>query len=350
MIPETPEARRDRERCPVCRSPHRFNIERMRRQDRLPYAEIQQSLQSVDAEIPLRAIIRHFIRGHDDLMVQGDPQLPAWLVEDDTELNRYTREEGYCRTIDDLCPHVPAGTASTCAQINHPECERFRLHALLERMADLEIRSAAQPAAAVPSGERLTLTEPLVPMQTVEVEARSGARRGIYGSSVLALDASKIVISIPTRLHEVLPLAPGDRVAVSYQGRVSKYVFETSVRAVKENRVDLEPPASIGIASRRSPRIPLRDSEVRIVRVERGHEELTGTALDASMQGVRAVMPDELLQWERVRVTVSLPDGPMTADGEVVRVERLNDRRVAHGIYFIGLTSDDVARLRRLGG
>jgi hypothetical protein len=187
-------------------------------------------------------------------------------------------------------------------------------------------------------------------MKTIEVEARSGTRRGIYASTVLALEPTKIVISVPTRLHEMLPLAAGDTLAISYQGRVSKYVFETAVRAVKENRVELDPPASVGIASRRSPRIPLRDSSVKVVRVERALEEVSGTAIDASMQGVRAVMPQQLGQWERVRVTVSLPDGPLTADGEVVRVERLADKQISHGIYFVGLSSDNIARLRRLGG
>lgn len=349
MIPETPEARRERDRCPVCRSPQRETIERMRQRDRQPYVEIHRSILATDAEISLRAIIRHFIRGHDDLIARNEPQLPAWLLADDTELERFTREEGYCQTIDDLCPHVPAGAARTCEQVGHPECERFRFHALMERMIDLEARNPAPPAAA-PAGERLALTEPLVPMQTVEVEARTGAQRGIYASTVLALNASKIVISVPTRLHEMLPLAVGDRVVVSYQGRVSKYVFEAAVRAIKENRVDLDAPTSIGIASRRSPRIALRDSSVKVVRVERGQEELSGTAIDASMQGVRAVMPVALSQWERVRVTVTLPDGPLTADGEVVRVERLGEQRVSHGIYFIGLSPNDVARLRRLGG
>jgi PilZ domain-containing protein/flagellar protein YcgR len=350
VIRETPEARRERDRCPVCRSPHRQTIERMRRWDRAPYAAVARSVRSLGADISVRAIMRHFIRGHDHLIPQSDPELPTWLLEDDGEMERYTRDEGYCRTIDDLCPHVPAGTASACAQINHPECERFRLHALMERMLDLEARSAEPEAAPQQAGERVVLTEPLAPMKTIEVEARSGTRRGIYASTVLALEPTKIVISVPTRLHEMLPLAAGDNVAISYQGRVSKYVFETAVRAVKENRVELDPPASVGIASRRSPRIPLRDSGVKVVRVERALEEVSGTAIDASMQGVRAVMTQQLGQWERVRVTVSLPDGPLTADGEVVRVERLADRQISHGIYFVGLSSDNIARLRRLGG
>src|SRR3989442_5336694 len=120
-----------------------------------------------------------------------------------------------------------------------------------------------------------------------------------------------------------MALVAGDRVTVSYQGRVSKYVFETAVRSVREGRVELEPPGTIGIASRRSPRVPLRDTTVRVKRVEQGGEELVGTAMDASIQGVRVVMSTGLPQWERVRVTVSLPDGPLDVDGEVVRVELL---------------------------
>src|SRR5207245_11027567 len=107
---------------------------------------------------------------------------------------------------------------------------------------------------------------------------------------------------MPTRLQETLALAAGDRVTVSYQGRVSKYVFETAVQSVLEGRVDLEPPGTIGIASRRSPRVPLRDSTVRVRRVEHGGEELAATAMDASMQGVRGVMSTGLPQCERARL------------------------------------------------
>jgi len=324
-------------------------IERMRHAERAAYTEIYRVLQP-EAGISLRWLIRHFTRGHEFVLPNNDAKLPGWLVEDDSEMQRYRREQGYCRTIEDLCPHVPAGTISTCEQVRHPECERFRLHTLRERLIDAEVRSVSPPTAAPAGAERVALTEPLVPQQRLEVEKRTGQQRGIFSSTVLAIEPAQIVISMPTRLQETLALAAGDRVSLSYQGRVSKYVFETAVRAVREGRADLEPPGTIGIASRRSPRVPLRDTTVRMKRVERGGEELAGTALDASMQGVRVVMRTELPQWERVRVTVSLPDGPLEVDGEVVRVERVGPGQVAHGIYFTILSPDDIARLRRLGG
>lgn len=348
MIPESPEARRERERCPVCHSPHRQMIERMRHEDRAAYAEIYRAAQA-DTGITLRLLIRHFTRGHEFVLPQ-DSQPPEWLVEDEAEHERYRRDQGYCRTIDDLCPHVPPGTISTCEQVGHPECERFRLYTLREQLIDAEARNVALPVAASAEVDRVALTEPLVPQQRIEVEGRSGAQRGIFSSTALTIDPAQVTISVPTRLQETMVLASGDRISISYQGRVSKYVFETTVKAVRGNRIDLEPPGAIGIASRRSPRIPLRDSAVRVQRVERGGAELTGTALDASMQGVRVVMSTELLQWERVRVTVSLPDGPLAADGEVVRVEPLGGGQVAHGIYFIGLDPQEIARLRRRGG
>jgi hypothetical protein len=349
VIPESPEAQQEREQCPVCLSPLRRAIEHMRYIDRAGYAEIHRALPA-DAVISLRAVIRHFTRGHESGSPRDVSQLPAWLLEDDAELERYMREQGYCRTIEDLCPHVPAGTISTCDQIGHPECERFRLHLMRERLLDMEMRVPWAPAPGPLTSERVMLTEPLVPQQRVEVETPGGSRRGIFASTVLAIDPALIAITALTRLHETLPLAPGDRVRVSYQGRTSKYVFETTVRAVRETRVDLDPPATIGIASRRSPRIPLRDSVVRIKRIERGGEEVTGTALDVGAQGMRIVMAIEIPQWERVQVTVSLPDGPLVADGEVVRVERMSPGQVALGLYFVGVGPDDLVRLRRLGG
>lgn len=347
---ESPEARREREACPVCRSPQRRTVERMRRVDQAAYAEIYRYLQSVNDDASLRWVIRHFGRGHDLLSPSDDTQLPAWLFADENELVRYMQQYGYCRTIDDLCPHIPAGTVSSCEQIDHPECGRWRSYTLRERLVDVEARNVAPATPPPATGAPLSLVEPLVVHQAIEVESKSGPRRGIYASTVLVLEPHLVVIAVPTRLHELLPLAPGDRVSVSYQGRVSKYVFETAVRGVKENRVELEPPASVEIASRRSPRIPLRDSAVKVVRVERGGEELAGTAINASVQGIRVLLPSELVQWERVRVVVSLADGPLTAEGEVVRVEPQSSGEVAHGIYFTGLTADDLQRLQRLGG
>lgn len=85
-------------------------------------------------------------------------------------------------------------------------------------------------------------------------------------------------------------------------------------------------------------------------RVERGHDVIMGTGLDASGRGVRVVVPTELVRWERVQITVSLPDGPLTSDGEVVRVEHLGPKEVAYGIYFTGLNAEEMARLQRLEG
>lgn len=347
---ESSEARREREACPLCRSPQRRIVERMRRMERAAYTEIHRHLQSTDAGVSLRWVIRHFSRGHDGFYASDDTDLPVWLFEDERELQRYAQDYGYCHTIDDLCPHIPPQTVSTCEQVDHPECARWRFHTLWERLMDVEARNLAPSPAMPATGERVALVEPLTSQQAVEVEPRTSARSGIYASTVLALEPTRVVIATPARLHEKLALVPGDRVAVSYQGRVSKYVFETTVRGIQENRVELDPPATVNIASRRSPRIPLRDSAVRVVRVERSSEELSGTALDASLQGLRVVMPRQLGQWERVRVTVSLPDGPWSADGEVVRVELVSPREVVHGIHFTGLHSDDISRLRRLGG
>jgi len=348
-LPESDVARRERDLCPVCRSAHRPTVERMRRMERTSYDEIRRYLQSLDDEISLRWIMRHFGRGHDMLVPADDSSLPAWVLADDAELARYLEQYGYCRTIDDLCPHVPARTVSSCDVVDHPECERFRRYALRERVLDAEARHVA-PAPDAARGTPQALVEPLVVHQSVEVESRSGPRRGIYASSVLALQADAIAISVPTRLHELLPLAPGDRIAVSYQGRVSKYVFETTVRGVRENRVEVAHPAAVSIASRRSPRIPLQDSAVRVVRIERGGDELVGSVANASAQGLRVILPAELVQWERVRITISLADGPLAAEGEVVRVEPLASGAVAHGIYFTGLTPEDLGRLQRLGG
>lgn len=345
---ESDAARRERESCPVCASAHRQTIERMRRMERAAYADIRRYLESLDEDVSLRWIMRHFGRGHDLLTPADEGGVPAWVFEDEAELVRFMEQQGYCRTIDDLCPHVPARTVSDCETIDHQECERFRRYAFRERLLDAEVRA---PAAAVPAaGTPHTLVEPLTVNQNVEVESRSGPRRGIFASTVLALAPEAIAVSVPTRLHEMLPLSPGDRVAISYQGRVSKYVFETTVRGIRENRVEVAHPPAVSIASRRSPRIPLRDSAVRVVRIERGGEELTGSAANVSLEGLRVILTSELVHWERVRITVSLADGPLTSEAEVVRVEILASGAVAHGIYFTGLAPEDLGRLQRLGG
>ncbi|MDR7400801.1 MAG: flagellar brake protein [Armatimonadota bacterium] len=349
MITESPEARRERQACPVCRCPQRRMIERMRQISRVPYRDILATLDPA-AGISLRSLIRHFTRGHTEFAPAEDLPLPSWLLEDETELDRYMREAGFCRTIEDLCPHVPPGVISTCERIGHAECARFRLYTFRERLLDAEGRAGPPSPEASRPTEAVSLTEPLTVHQAVEVESLAGTQGGVFASTVLAIEPDAIRIALPTRLTETLSLTPGDRLAVQYQGRISKYAFETTVRAVRGREVDLAAPASVGIASRRSPRVRLRDSAVRVIRVEQGGREVAGVALDASLQGVRVQAAADLVLWERVRVIVSLPDGPLAADGEVVRVEPSGADQRAYGIYFIGLGADSLARLRRLGG
>jgi hypothetical protein len=321
----------------------------MRQAARAPYREILATLDPGEG-ISLRGLIRHFTRGHTEFTPADDLQLPSWVLEDDVELDRYMREAGFCRTIEDLCPHVPPGTISTCEQIGHPECARFRLYSLRERLLDAEgPTDVVEPHPARPH-QVVSLTEPLTVRQPVEVESLTGPPRGIFSSTVVSIEPDRIAITVPARRHETLALAAGDPVAVFYQGRISRYVFETTVQAVGTTQVDLTPPASVGIASRRSPRVQLQDSTVRVIRIEQGGQELAGSALDASLQGVRVLAAADLVLWERVRVIVSLPDGPLAADGEVVRVEPSGTGQKAYGIYFIGLGADSLARLRRLGG
>lgn len=348
MHTETDAARREREACPICVSTHRRTVDRMRRVERASYAEIRRYLGSMDEDVSLRWIMRHFGRGHDLLVPAEDGGVPGWVYEDEAELLRFAQDYGYCRTIDDLCPHVAPHLVSDCETVAHPECERFRRYTFRERLLDVEARTPVAPAT--PAGAPHTLVEPLVVNQSIEVESRGGPRRGIYASTVLALAADIIAISVPTRLAEMLPLAPGDRIGVSYQGRVSKYNFETTVQGIRENRVEIGHPPAVSIASRRSPRIPLRDSSARVVRIERGGDEISGSAANVSQEGLRLILASELVHWERVRITVSLADGPLTAEAEVVRIEALPAGGVAHGMYFTGLAPEDRARLQRLGG
>src|SRR5256712_13008366 len=150
--------------------------------------------------------VRHFTRGPEFLAPSCDSKLAGWAGEDDNELQRYKREQGYCRTIEDLCPHVPAGTISTCEIVAHAECERFRLYTLRERLIDVEVHNVPPPAAAPADAERAALTEPLAPQQRVEVETKSGQQRGIFSSTVLAIEPSLIGLTMPARLAAAMAL------------------------------------------------------------------------------------------------------------------------------------------------
>ena len=197
------------------------------------------------------------------------------------------------------------------------------------------------------SDGRVTLVEPLTVTQPLEIET-AGAR-GIYASTVVAVDPSQLVITMPTRHGEPLSLALGDRLSVSYRGRVSKYGFDTTVRALRPGQVIVELPAAVVIASRRSPRIPLRNASIDLERIEQGGAKVRGRGIDVSIRGLRVGLPLELAQGERVRVTVPLPDGPLGVHGEVVRVEPGGRGEIVHGIYFTRLSAKQVARLRKLG-
>src|SRR3990170_4619603 len=97
---ESDAARRERESCPVCGSVHRQTIERMRRMEHAAYADIRRYLQSLDEDVSLRWMMRHFGRGHDLLTPADEAGVPAWVFEDESELVRFMEQYGYCRTID----------------------------------------------------------------------------------------------------------------------------------------------------------------------------------------------------------------------------------------------------------
>jgi len=351
-IDESGEARREREGCPICTSLHRRSVERMRRVERAGYPDIHRFLQTVGEDVSLRRVIRHFGRGHDRFSPPSeDTEIPAWLFEDEEEFERYMHQYGYCRTIDDLCPHISPRSVSTCDRIDHPECGLWRENVLRERVADLEATRPPRGLVAVADDEgagRVALVEPLTVNQPLEIEI-GGAHAGIYASNVVSIDGNQLLIRVPTRLKETLSVAPGERLTIFYRGRVSKYGFETIVRALHQGRVVVEPPTTVTIASRRSPRIPLRNARADVERFEQGSAQITGRGIDASIRGLRLVLPVELAQWERVRVTVHLPDGPLAVQGEIVRVEPGSDGEFVHGIYFTGLSAEEVARLRKLG-
>ncbi|HET6781814.1 MAG TPA: flagellar brake protein, partial [bacterium] len=311
----------------------------MRRVERAGYPDIHRFLQTVGEDVSLRWVIRHFGRGHDRFSPPSeDTEIPTWLFEDEEEFERYMHQYGYCRTIDDLCPHIASRSVSTCAEVDHPECGAWRENVLRERVADLEatrLPGSLAAAAGDADAGRVALVEPLTVNQPLEIEV-GGAHAGIYASAVVAIERNQLLIRVPTRLKETLSVAPGERLTIFYRGRVSKYGFETTVRAVHQGRVGVEPPTTVTIASRRSPRIPLRNSRADVERVEQGSVQVSGRGIDASIRGLRLVLPVELAQWERVRVTVHLPDGELTVQGEVVRVEPGSDGEFVHGIYFTG--------------
>lgn len=194
------------------------------------------------------------------------------------------------------------------------------------------------------------LVEPMAAGQAVEVEAADNPRAGLFESTVVALTPEHVAIALPQRHEETLPLSPGATLRIRYQGQVSKYAFETVVRAVGHEVVTLDLPAGIDIASRRADRVPLHRLPVSVLRVEHDNEELRGVGIDMSAWGMRVILPRPLEQWERVRAAVILPDGPLVTDAQVVRIDEEGPSEIAHGFYYPHLTSDELNRLRLLGG
>jgi c-di-GMP-binding flagellar brake protein YcgR len=197
---------------------------------------------------------------------------------------------------------------------------------------------------------RYPLVEPMVPDQPIEVEPVDRPRAGVYQSSVVAVTPAHIAISRPKRRAELLKLTAGATLRVRYQGQVSKYAFESVVREVQPDLVILDLPANIDIASRRADRVTLKGAPITVVRLDHDAAELLGAGIDVSAWGIQVVLPEPLAQWERVRLIVTLPDGPMTLDAQVVRIEQQGPSDFAHGLYYPHLTSEELSRLRQLGG
>ncbi len=198
--------------------------------------------------------------------------------------------------------------------------------------------------------ERHSLVEPLAVGQTIEVEQADDPRMGLYESSVVALTPESVTIALPVRRGEPLALPRGATIRIGYQGQVSKYAFETVVREVGAEALIVDMPGSVDIAARRADRVSLNGLPVSVTRIEHGGDELPGVGIDVSAWGMRVALPTPLAQWERVRAVVTLPDGPLAVDAQVVRIETLGPSEVAHGLYYPHLKSEELMRLRLLGG
>lgn len=177
---------------------------------------------------------------------------------------------------------------------------------------------------------------------------------GYYKSDIQDLTDQYIAISIPIKDGQYIPLRQGEQLEVLYfYNKEEMYKFYTVVVGRKVDKVPvilLEfPKELIKIQRRKFVRVPIVcaidlskiengniDSDVKKL-VEKNQALIKAVMVDLSGGGMRIKIKNELKLDDSIIAYIPLDSGEVAIKGEVVRVEKDEEKRYVCGINFVDL-------------
>lgn len=166
---------------------------------------------------------------------------------------------------------------------------------------------------------------------------------GYYKSSIENVEEGYIVISIPIKDGQYIPLRPGERIEVLYYDANDIYKFYTLVVGRRIDNIPVillaYPKEVFKVQRRRFVRVPIVCTiEYSKIENNASQKPLNGVMVDLSGGGMRIKLKDNLNAGDKIKITIPLDKDIIQLEGEIVRIEpEENAKRNICGISFIDL-------------
>lgn len=184
-----------------------------------------------------------------------------------------------------------------------------------------------------------------------------------FKSNIEDIEEETLAISIPIKEGQYLPLRRGERLEVIYYLEDERYKFNSVVQGRRIDGIPvilISKPKNLELIQRRKfVRVPLL-SQIKCSRLDKSmdnkslnqHEasngiSANGIVLDLSGGGMKIKLKEELNLNDKVLINLNIEDEELALNGEVVRVELMEDKDYLYGVNFIEIDNRTTEKLIR---
>lgn len=184
---------------------------------------------------------------------------------------------------------------------------------------------------------------------------------GNYRCDIQNVTENNIVISIPIKDGQYIPLSKGERITALYYENSNVYEFMSVVTGRGHDRIPViyieHPSKIVNVQRRNHVRVPLiADISCALIRknlppVEIGNNQIDffdAFTLDMSGGGIKIVTKQKVSIGDRLLITVSLRDETLNMQGKVIRIEKDIEKRSVCGVNFIDMDKKTSEKLVRI--
>lgn len=184
---------------------------------------------------------------------------------------------------------------------------------------------------------------------------------GNYRCDIQNVTESNIVISVPIKDGQYIPLSRGEKITALYYEENNVYEFISVVTGRAHDGIPViyieYPSKIINVQRRNHVRVPLvADISCALIRknlppTEIGNNQIDffdAFTLDMSGGGIKIVTKQKVSIGDRLLITISLKEETLNMQGEIVRIERDVEKRSVCGVNFIDVDKKTSEKLVRI--